>query len=104
MSHAQTLPLDHVLSGSGDIKERVHDVVLQQIHFVDIQKTAIRLRQETGLKRFLTVDERTLNIQRADHAVFCGAQRQVDDGDGDGFGIRRIRGFATLGAESRPRR
>jgi hypothetical protein len=34
--HTQPLPFDHVLSGGGHVEERVHDMVLQQIDFVDI--------------------------------------------------------------------
>ena len=71
VSHTQPLSLNDVLSGSSDIEERIHDVVLQQIHFVDIQEATIRLCQETWLKRFLAVDECALNIQSADDAVFC---------------------------------
>ena len=38
--------------GGGHIKERVHNVVLQQIHLVDIEKAAIGLREQAGLKGF----------------------------------------------------
>ena len=90
MPHTQPLPFDHVLSRGGHVEERVHDMVLQQIDLVHIKKTAVGLCQETGLKRFLAANECALNIQSADYAIFRRAQWQVDNGNGDGLGVRRI--------------
>ncbi len=58
-------------------------MILEQIDLVDIEKAAMRARQQTGLERLDAGRQRALEIERADDAVLGRTQRQIDEGDRD---------------------
>ena len=70
-------------------------MVFEQVDLVDVQKSAVRLRQQAWLKSFFAVDQCAFDIQCADNAILCGAQRQVDDRYGHSCGVGRVFGFAA---------
>ena len=53
-------------------------MVFQQIDFIDIQIAAVGPGQQAWLKGLDALGQSALQVQRADHAVFSGAQRQID--------------------------
>ena len=89
MAHAQPLALDHVLAGGGDVEQQIDQMILQQIHLVDVQKAAIGAGQQAGLERLDASRQRPLEIERADHAVLGGAERQVDHRHRHQLGLQR---------------
>ena len=110
VADAETLAFHHVLARGGDVEQQVDDMVLEQVHFVDVEIAAIGLGQQSGFEGFLALGQGTLEVERADDPVFGCAQRQVDHGDGDvahlvlrllaagrALGIGRV-GIAVIGA------
>jgi hypothetical protein len=77
VAHAEALALDHVLAAGGHVQQRVDQMVFQQVGLVDVQKAAVGAGQQAGLEALLAAGQRALQVQRADDAVFGGAQRQV---------------------------
>ena len=75
-------PLDHVLPRGRHVDQQVDQVVLQQVHLVDIQKAPVRPRQQPRLERPLPPRQRPLQIQRANHPVLRRPQRQIDHRNG----------------------
>ena len=77
-------------------------MVIEQIDFVDVKKTAIRAGQKAGLEDLFATVERGLQIECTDHAVLAGAKRQIHNGD---RGLDRGRQLAGIwpaqGAEPR---
>ncbi len=82
MAHAQALALDDVLAGRRNVEQHVDQMVLEQVHLVDVQKAAMRAREQARLERLHAVRERAFEIERADDAVLGRAERQVDHGHG----------------------
>ena len=78
MPHAQPFALDNILARRRDIKQQVDDMILEQVDFVDVEKTAICLGEQARLKGLLTRAQRPFQIKRANHAVLGRAQRQID--------------------------
>ncbi len=99
VTHAEAFTLDDVLAGGRDVEQQVDQVVLEQVHFVDVEEAAMGPRQQAGLEGLLALRQRTLEIERADDAVFGRTQRHVHDRDrrqtGPGVG-RRATGPAFL--------
>ena len=60
------------------VEQHVDKVVVQQVDLVDVQHAAVRARQQARRERVLTVAQHPLQIQRADHPVLGGADRQLD--------------------------
>ena len=96
VAHAQALALHHVLAGGGDVKQQVDEVVLQQVHLVDVEETPVGARQQARLEPLLAARQRAFQIERADDAVFRCAERQVHHGDRNGVALeRRLAGGAA---------
>ena len=89
VAHRQAFALDHVFARGGHVDQQVDQVVFQQVDLVDVEKAAVRLGQQAGLKRLHALRQGALQIQRTDHAVFGGAQRQVDHGHRNEVGLGR---------------
>ena len=87
VSHAQSLALHHVFSRGRHVQEQVHEMVLEQVHLVDIEKPTVRARQQPGFEPFLPSGQGAFEIEGADHPILGGAQRQVDHGRADEFGL-----------------
>ena len=78
MADAQPLALHHVLARGGDVEQQIDQMILQQVHLVDVEEAAMGAGQQAGLERLDPVGQRPLQVERADHAVLGGAERQVD--------------------------
>ena len=79
MPHTHAIAFNDILARLCDIEQQINEMILEQIHFVDVEKTAVRARQQSGLERLLAIAQRFLDIERADHAILSGAEWQVDD-------------------------
>ncbi len=53
MTDAQPIPLDDVLAGRGHVEQQVDEVVLEQVHFVDVEEAAMGACQKPGHEGFL---------------------------------------------------
>ena len=60
------------------VEQHVDQVVVQQVDLVDVQHAAVRARQQPRRERVLAVAQHPLQVQRSDHAVLGGADRQLD--------------------------
>ena len=80
MAHAQALALNHVFARRGDVEQKIDEVILQQVYFVDIKKPAMGARQKAGLESLLACRQRAFNVECTDHAVLRRPQRQIDHG------------------------
>jgi len=72
MAEGDALPLDHVYAHRGGVEQDIHNVIIQQVDFVDIKQTAVCGSQHARLEMALAFLNRAFDIQRADHAVLCG--------------------------------
>ena len=78
MADAEPLALHHVLARGGDVEQQVDEVVFQQVHLVDVEEAAVGAGQQSGLERLLAARQRPLEVERADHPILRGAERQID--------------------------
>ena len=78
MAVRYAVALDVHAAHRGGVEQHVDKVVVQQVDLIDVQHTAVRARQQTRRERVLTVAQHPLQIQRPDHPVLCGADRQLD--------------------------
>ena len=60
------------------VEQHVDQMVVQQVDLVDVQHAAVRARQQSRRERVLAVAQHPLQVQRSDHAVLGGADRQFD--------------------------
>ena len=51
MADAQALALDDIHARSRDVEQEIDEMILEQIHLVDIEKSAIGVRQQPRLER-----------------------------------------------------
>ena len=79
VGEGDALALDDVDAHGGRVEQQVHDVIVQQVDFVNIQQAAVGGGQHARLEVALAFLDGFLDIQRTDHAVFGGADRQVDE-------------------------
>ena len=98
VAHRQALALDHVFTRGGHINQQIDQVVFQQVDLVDVEKAAVRLGQQTRLEGLDALGERALQIERADHPVFRGTQRQIDHRHRNQMRLGRMAGQAQRGA------
>jgi hypothetical protein len=80
MADRQALPFHDVLARLRHVEQQVDEVILQEVHLVDIEVSPVGAGQEAGLERLFAVGQRLFDVERADDAVFGGPERQVDDG------------------------
>ena len=59
------------------IEQHVHDVIVEQIYFVDIKQSAVGIGKHACLEMALAFLDGLFDIQRTDNAVFRGRDRQV---------------------------
>ncbi len=83
---AEAFALDHVLTGGRHVEQQVDQVVFEQVHFVDVEKAAMGPCQQAGFEGLFALRQRTLQVEGADDAVFSGAERHVDHGNGSQAG------------------
>ncbi len=68
-------------------------MILEQVHFVDVEEAAIGAGEQAGLEAARAVGERALEVERADDAVLGRAERKVHHRHRDPVrGARRPRG------------
>ena len=60
------------------VEKHVDQVVVKQIHLVDVQNTLVSGGEQSGLECALTVTQNLLQVDRTDHPVFGGAHGQFD--------------------------
>ncbi len=70
--------LDVHAAHRGGVEQNVHQVVVQQVHLVDVEHAAVGAGQQTGREGVLTDREHLLQVQRPDHPVLGGADGQFD--------------------------
>ena len=61
------------------VEQHVDQMVVQQVDLVDVEHAAVRAGQQAGRERMLAVAQHLLQVQRSDHAVLGGADRQLDE-------------------------
>ena len=70
--------LDPVDAGGGGVQQHVDEVVVEQVHLVDVQHPAVRAGEQPRLERRLAV-ERVGDRQRADDRLACRSERERDE-------------------------
>jgi hypothetical protein len=60
VANAQPFALYDVLTRSSDIEQQIDEMVLQQVHFVDIKKPAMGAGEEARLEFFCALGQRAL--------------------------------------------
>ncbi len=76
MPVGNAIALDQVDAAGGDVEQQVHQVVRQQVHFVDVEHAAVGLGQHAWGKPRATFAEGGVQVEAADDALLAGAQRQ----------------------------
>ncbi len=79
MAQAHALALDDIFAGRRDVEQEIDEEVFEQVHFVDVEKSAVGAGEKAGLESLFAARERPLQIESADHAVFGRAEREVHD-------------------------
>ncbi len=77
MTDRDAFPFDQVLARSRNIQQQIHQVVLEQVHLVDVEEAAMRPRQQAGLEGLHAFGQGALDVEGAGDAVLGGAKRQV---------------------------
>ena len=70
------------------VEQHVDQMIVQQVHLVDVEHATVCAGQQPGRKRMLAVAQHALQVQGADDAVFGCAQRHFDQ-TGAGPATRR---------------
>jgi len=65
MPDAESLPLDDVLAGRGNVEQQVDQMVLEQVDLVDVQESAVGPCEQARLEDLLAVGERALEVKCA---------------------------------------
>ena len=71
--------LDHVDAHRRRVEQQIDHVIVEQVHFVHVQQAAIRRSQHARLEAANALLNRLLDVERAHHAIFRGAHRQIDE-------------------------
>jgi hypothetical protein len=82
MPEGYALALNDVFSGSRDVKQNIDQVVFEEVHFVDIEKSPVRLGQQTRLERLLPFLQGILNTDRAAEPILRRPKWQRHNGRG----------------------
>lgn len=79
MPVGDAVALDQVDAAGGDVEQQVHQVVRQQVHFVDVEHAAVGPGQHARGKPRAALAESGVQIETADDALLAGAQRQGNE-------------------------
>jgi hypothetical protein len=79
VAHRKAFALHHVLARCRHVQQQIDQVILQQVDLVDIEKAAMRAGEQARFIDPLPGAQRALQVERAEQAVFGGAQRQIDE-------------------------
>ena len=84
MPDRHPLPLDVADPERGRVEQQVDQVVVQQVHLVDVQQPAVRRGEHARLEGGDPLGQRALDVQRADQAILGGADGQLGQRGGPG--------------------
>ena len=79
MRDGDSLALDGVDAHRRGVEEHVDNVVVEEVHLVDVEDVAVRLGEHSRLEAPRPFLEGRLEVDGSDHAVFRGVDRQLDD-------------------------
>ena len=94
MAHRQPFTLDHAFAGRRNVEQKVDEVVLQEVHLVDVEEAAMGRGEKAGLEHLLARDERPFEVERADDPVLRRSERKVHHRGRPPFGLGRALGPA----------
>ena len=77
MRDRHPLALDRVLPHRRGIEEHVDDVIIEQVHLVDVEDVAVRLGEHARLELLLAALDGSLDIDRADDAILGRVDGQL---------------------------
>ena len=90
MLEADALTLHDVDAHGRAVEQQIDDMIVEQVDLVDIEDAAIGRGQNARFEVSFASLNRFLDVERTDHAIFGGADGQVDK--------RRRAAFAVKGA------
>ena len=79
VGHRKPFALDDVDSRRRRVQQDIDDVIVEQVHLVDIQHVAVRAAEYTAFEPLDAGGERGLQVDGADHPVLGCVDRQLDD-------------------------
>ena len=101
MADRDALALDVAAAHRRRVEQQVDQVVVQQVDLVDVEHAPVGGGEQARLEGAYPLAERLLQVQRADHPVLGGADRQLDQpgrtGLGGGAGRMRAVRAARVG-------
>ena len=97
-----TLTLHGVDPHRSRIEQRVDQMVVEQVDFVDVEDGSVGRRKKARLEDPLAVFERVLEVKRSDEPVLGGRDRQLDDASVSA-NLRERAGLAALTTFDAPR-
>ena len=89
VTDAEPLALDQILPGRRRVEQQIDEVILQQVDLVDIEKSAVRLRQQARLEGLHSLRQGPFEVERTDHPILGRAERQVDHRNRYQVGLQR---------------
>jgi len=79
MADGNAFALDYVAARRRRVKQYIHDVIVEQIDFVDVEETAIGASKQSGLERLDSLNERAFYVERSAHPIFGCPEREIDN-------------------------
>jgi hypothetical protein len=81
VAKADTFAFDHIDTHRCRVQQQVDHMVVEQVHFIHVQDTAVSIRQHTGIKVAFAFLNGFFNIQCTNDAIFSRANVQVNETD-----------------------
>jgi hypothetical protein len=78
MSERDALALNHIHAHRSSIQESIDQVIIEQVHFIDVEDAPVGGGEEPGMKRPFAFSDGGLEIERAYQAVLGCRHRQID--------------------------
>ena len=75
MGDTDSLPLDGVDAHRGGVQQQVDDVIIEQVHLVDVEDRPVRRSQQTGLEATSSLPQGSLHVEGPGDAVLGGPHR-----------------------------
>ena len=82
------VPLDGRAAHGGCVQQQVDEVVVEQVDLVDVEDPAVGTGEQPGLVLRPALGKHPFQVQRAEHPVLGGPDRQLDQPHGAGLGLR----------------
>src|SRR3990172_7999496 len=80
MHERDAFALDHVHTHRSGVQQDIHDVVIKQVYFVNVEQTAVGGGKHTRLEVTFPFLDGLFDIKRAYHAIFRRGDGQVHKG------------------------